>query len=1449
MKTLTGKSCLAILLACGLSGVAFAKPGQPFELQVQTPASLLPGANGTAVLKIVMERSATSLTYRAQGRGMLASYSEQRTLTGPWKEGQEVQISAPIAAGNGEEGGITFEIMAVDGAQPAGKVTALLFAARDQDRVWLSGSSEIDLKLNRLETLKNEGALSPEDFQLAVESVIKGSVAVDYVPKPAEPMDIAAWRLQDAAETSLPELTRLRTDRITPKTAANITVKGHVEWTDSAGGKHGLPFATVEIRDEEVIGSDLIATTMTDAAGNYASSFSFDDGLLQGDPDIFVRVFARSPAADIKPDTASGVTYFKESPVQNEVPTGSTIDINFTIGNVADEDTVFSVHHALVMIGTYAGKLAGVMPSQVDTRFPTTKSTSLFNGTQLHILKLDRWDWDVIHHEYGHYFMSVHGFQNNPGGSHSFGSNLASTRSSKDVGIRLAWGEGWPTFFGTAGQVSLGASALAIPNVGDTSYTDTEDSSNNVNLETSTGLGEDNEVSVMTALWDIYDGSNDGLDKVAYGDQSMFTTFKASAPTTMGAAWEALAASQDTRGKTLLGSTLGQANIAPVLQTPADNVTIDSATPPTFTWLAKGGGTPNPLNDFRIRFYKNNFSSIIFEKELGNVTTYTPSAADWGTIVGGDSIVKWVIEGKNTSAPATPGGALDHYWSEARSLGGIQIVFVIDDTGSMGEEIDGVKEALQFYIDLVGATLPAGTPAPTMQLITFKDSVTTRLTSNDLAAMRTAVGGLFASGGGDCPEFGAQALEVAAENIAGGGTILFATDASSQPGVDIGAVIAKLRAKGATVNTILSGDCSGIGSSSVGITSSRPVFSQKPGDEDLPQGPITDPGQIPIDNAGDTPALAAVLPLGDLPVTGSVGVGTDLADYYVFGLEAGKTYAVRFTVTSGSVAASTFTLLQPNGSTQIQSRTVFDGLPKQFTFVPTVTTNYFLKVAVSSAANAVTYSIAVNEDPYAALANAVEMFSAISLQSGGVFLLRDGVNSGDPASYVAAMRNVMTSTLGPATLAANPGTVQQGATMSVTLRGRNTNWRPGSVVSFSGSGITIASTDVRSATLISMLVNVSTNATLGFRDTTVTTSLGSRTETAIGASVVQVVAASTSPAILSVEPNEISQGTNQTILIRGVNTSWTTNSTVQLSSTFTIESVTVLSPTLIQVQVSVPDNAKVGFYTATVLNPGASSQSMQRAIFLNSRASTLPQITSITPAEGGLGEHLVITVHGANTHFEPGTTTASFGSGITVGSVDVTDSTTAEVTITVNSSAGAGFRDVSLTTGSETAVLLQGFFVSTGPGVGLAARPQLVDDLTALRSQAQGKDRVKLTEALALLRVTLKPILWTGNDTLEPRAGGSVFVADINVAARLAALYKDRRSAVSKESLKTILDTLVRFDKQQAQRQVDIATANGLPAPKVNKATADIAKGDILADQLTYPQALKQYYQAWRRAK
>lgn len=83
--------------------------------------------------------------------------------------------------------------------------------------------------------------------------------------------------------------------------------------------------------------------------------------------------------------------------------------------------------------------------------------------------------------------------------------------------------------------------------------------------------------------------------------------------------------------------------------------------------------------------------------------------------------------------------------------------FVIDDTGSMGEEIAGVASTVNQIVARTDAH-PELRPTEWM-LVRFGDpDVGSPLVTDSAPALLSAVNGLFPSGGGDCPELSQGAL-------------------------------------------------------------------------------------------------------------------------------------------------------------------------------------------------------------------------------------------------------------------------------------------------------------------------------------------------------------------------------------------------------------------------------------------------------------------------------------------------------------------------------------------------------------------------------------------------------------------------------------------------------------------------------------------------------------------
>jgi hypothetical protein len=131
------------------------------------------------------------------------------------------------------------------------------------------------------------------------------------------------------------------------------------------------------------------------------------------------------------------------------------------------------------------------------------------------------------------------------------------------------------------------------------------------------------------------------------------------------------------------------------------------------------------------------------------------------------------------------------------------IVFVIDDTGSMGNEIASVRATLLSMID----TFEAESERVLYTLITYKDDVTLRGQTEDPAVIRGWVSGLGATGGGDCPEEGCGALTLAA-NVAPDSEAWWMTDADVHGGwAALALVRARLWWAGVRLHSVIMGSC------------------------------------------------------------------------------------------------------------------------------------------------------------------------------------------------------------------------------------------------------------------------------------------------------------------------------------------------------------------------------------------------------------------------------------------------------------------------------------------------------------------------------------------------------------------------------------------------------------------------------------------------------------------
>ncbi|MFZ5861617.1 MAG: hypothetical protein ACOYXR_02025 [Nitrospirota bacterium] len=146
----------------------------------------------------------------------------------------------------------------------------------------------------------------------------------------------------------------------------------------------------------------------------------------------------------------------------------------------------------------------------------------------------DEYDDDVILHEFGHFMSYSFSKAAEAGGPHYLNDNAQD--------IRLAWSEGWATFFSAAvrDRERLPRSSYMVNSRGgDPDHPDHPDSYSfeietphsdllttiGTPLETH-GVYTTSEVAVAAVLWDLYDGSNEPGDRFAMGLEGVWDVFE-----------------------------------------------------------------------------------------------------------------------------------------------------------------------------------------------------------------------------------------------------------------------------------------------------------------------------------------------------------------------------------------------------------------------------------------------------------------------------------------------------------------------------------------------------------------------------------------------------------------------------------------------------------------------------------------------------------------------------------------------------------------------------------------------------------------------------------------------------------------------------------------------------------------------------------------------------------
>jgi hypothetical protein len=397
--------------------------------------------------------------------------------------------------------------------------------------------------------------------------------------------------------------------------------------------------------------------------------------------------------------------------------------------------------------------------------------------------------------------------------------------------------------------------------------------------------------------------------------------------------------------------------------------------------------------------------------------------------------------------------------------------------------------------------------------------------------------------------------------------------------------------------------------------------------------------------------------------------------------------------------------------------------------------------------------------------SSVRTFSEESLFSGGVFSFQPEVKTARATDakqrYANTVANLGISAVRPAVAALEPALAPRATALDVELTGSNTGFRASSALAVAGGGVTVSELHVLSPTRLTARLTVDAGAGTGFRDVTVTTTRGDgSTETATGIGALQVTAAPSAPAILSVSPGTGTAGTTEDVRISGGATHFGA-SVASFGPGVTVNSLTVQSPTTAVANVTVAPGAAIQFNDVTV-QTGGELAARAHGFLVSATTPPVARLTGASPSSGARGTTVDVQLTGALTAFADGSSTASIsGTGVDVLSTSVTSTTSARVQLRIAAGAPLGFRDLKVTTGAQSAVLLDGFEIT--PAAPPAVTP--VPTVVTASPPAPCTDRTAPVARISSARVKKRKLQLRGRAS-DAGCGGGVARVEVAISRK-----------------------------------------------------------------------------------
>ncbi len=420
---------------------------------------------------------------------------------------------------------------------------------------------------------------------------------------------------------------------------------GYMKWKNSAGLE--FPLAGMKVKIETSV---LNYETYTEDDGFYLFYLIDETQPIYPYTDIRLHVYAKSESTSVIYNEKTVYEKCWTNIDLSNLTEAYKLNYTFTTDNDGDLGRAMQIAQAAKYYSDYIKSLNNdTSIAECKFNYPNDASQGCYyvrKTSTVHISCQDSRNgfpesyesWDTIGHEYGHHVQNVFDIANNPGGAHSSSKNDAdnlvetssfSYKNSKDRGLRLAWGESWPTYWSITAQQTFPNDIKEIETVADDSYT----AYNGLNysldsFEGETIIGEGCERAIMRFLYKLYSDDTDDIDKFALGDVTLWNIVSTAKPYYFYQFVSALYSKSYSNND--LGLLLENYGMA------ATNLTVSNSpsanTPPSFSWVAQGGSKYFPNDLFTLSFY-NQYKNKVIDIMNIDSNSYSLSTSQWNTIL------------------------------------------------------------------------------------------------------------------------------------------------------------------------------------------------------------------------------------------------------------------------------------------------------------------------------------------------------------------------------------------------------------------------------------------------------------------------------------------------------------------------------------------------------------------------------------------------------------------------------------------------------------------------------------------------------------------------------------------------------------------------------------------------------------------------------------------------